>query len=65
VGEESTLSAMLFNTVMDETVRTVTAGQESGGIPETIVYAYKIIIWEPKESASVKKFHRVLTMCTF
>lgn len=45
---------MLFNMVMDEAVRRVTEGQENS-IPETVVYACGIIVWEMNSSTSLSK----------
>jgi hypothetical protein len=42
---------MFVSMVMDEEIRRVTEGQESS-IPETVVYAYGIIVWEMNNRTS-------------
>jgi hypothetical protein len=53
---------MLFIMVMNEIIRR-TEGQ-TNGVPKVMVYAVDIVIWEPNESISEKKFERIIIVCT-
>jgi hypothetical protein len=64
VRQRSVLSPLLFNIIMDEIIRRVTKGQESG-IPKIMVHKHITVIWESKESSLEKKFQRVVTVCKY
>jgi hypothetical protein len=49
VRQGSVLSPALFNMIMDEVIKRVTEGQESG-TQKIMIYADDIVVWEPNES---------------